>query len=101
MNTWEIEMICGRLNDKALETGFFNETADVLEATADNFVQAWCLEHQVTSHLITPLRWSFDEHGHEVRSGVIEFNPKARSADIAFTWVDLSESKITETPPPG
>jgi hypothetical protein len=99
MDISEIKTICGQLNDKALDEDFFNEPVEVLESRADVFVQDFCRERSLSSHLISPFRWSFDKDGHEIRSGVIEFEPKADSKSIRFTWVDVSGSKITEASP--
>jgi hypothetical protein len=72
------------------------EPVQVLESYADQFVKEFCTEQNLTSHLITPFRWSFDKESHEIRSGVIEFDPRASSKDLQFSWVDVSGAKITE-----
>lgn len=96
MNAIDIETICRALNDKAEEDGFFNDTHERLDAGADDFVKGFCAAQGLISHLISPFRWSFDKGSHEIRSGVIEFDPDASAADMQFTWVDVSHAKITE-----
>jgi hypothetical protein len=98
MDTLDIQKICSRLNDKAVDIGFFNEPMGVLRTRVDAFVQQSCLEQNLTSHQISPFRWSFNHDGHGIRSGVVEFEQGADSKTMSFTWVDVSDSKITKAP---
>src|SRR5688572_12440617 len=112
MDTSDIEEVCNQLNEEALSSGFFNESAETIEAGVDQFVHKSCRKLRLTSHLISPfrwvdrgkrggviapLRWCFDRGGRGIGSGVVEFEPKADAPAIHFICVDVFGARLGES----
>ena len=112
MDTSDIEGVCNQLNEEALSRGFFNASAETIEAGVDQFVQHYCREHRLTSHLISPrrwsdqgthggviapFRWSFDRDGYGIGSGVVEFEPKGDALAEGFICVDVFGARLGES----